>query len=241
MGYPRRGDLPPVEIIGHRGSPRRFRENTLPSFAQAFAEGADAVELDVHGTADGTVVVHHDAVTNARPGDSGEAVTISATPIETLRAVRVGGEAIPTLEEVFTLVPVAATVYVEVKGRGIEHAVVAAIRASGRPCAVHSFDHRIPKRVRDLAPEIPVGILQTSYPVDPVRPMRDAAARDLWQHWESIDEPLVETVHANGGRVIAWTVNDVDVARRLIGRGVDGICTDVPASLRALAGELVHR
>lgn len=239
MGYPRRGDRPPVEIIGHRGSPRRYRENTLPSFAQAFGEGASGIELDVHGTADGTVVVHHDAVTNSRPGDAGETVTISTTPLATLRSVRVGGESIPTLDELFTTVPSGAAVYVEVKGRGIEHAVVASLRRSGRTCAVHSFDHRIAKRVHDLAPDIPVGILQTSYPVDPLRPLRDASARDLWQHWELMDEALIETVHGEGGRVVAWTVNDADVARRLIGWGVDGICTDLPAAMRALADDVV--
>ncbi len=49
-------------IIGHRGSPRDHRENTLPSFLRAFDVGAEAIELDVHGTADGAVVIHHDAV-----------------------------------------------------------------------------------------------------------------------------------------------------------------------------------
>src|SRR5262245_19274574 len=49
------------ERIGHRGAPTEYAENSLPSFKQAFALGADAVELDVHATADGVVVVHHDA------------------------------------------------------------------------------------------------------------------------------------------------------------------------------------
>jgi glycerophosphoryl diester phosphodiesterase len=97
---------------------------------------------------------------------------------------------------------------------------------------VHSFDHRIARRVRELAPEIPVGILQTSYPVDPIHPMRDTGARDLWQYWELIDADLIDRVHADGGRVIAWTVNEVDVARRLASWGIDGICSDLPATMR---------
>src|SRR5262245_86787 len=48
-------------VLGHRGSPRRARENTLESFALAREDGADGVELDVHGTRDGGLVVHHDA------------------------------------------------------------------------------------------------------------------------------------------------------------------------------------
>jgi glycerophosphoryl diester phosphodiesterase len=77
-------------------------------------------------------------------------------------------------------------------------------------------------------------VLQTSYPIDPLRPMRDAGARDLWQQWELIDEALVRLVHDDGRRIVAWTVNDGDVARRLIAWGVDGICTDIPGQMRAL-------
>jgi hypothetical protein len=84
--------------------------------------------------------------------------------------------------------------------------VISDIRASGRTCAVHSC-HRpsVARRVHDLAADNPVGVLQTSYPVDPLRLMHDAAARDLWQHWELLDEALVELVHADGAGSIAWT------------------------------------
>ncbi|HET9425615.1 MAG TPA: glycerophosphodiester phosphodiesterase, partial [Gemmatimonadaceae bacterium] len=55
-----------VERIGHRGAPRRYLENTLPAFTEAVRLGADAVELDVHVTADGQVVVHHDPALSRR-------------------------------------------------------------------------------------------------------------------------------------------------------------------------------
>src|SRR6185369_13837314 len=55
-----------VERIGHRGAPRRYLENTTPAFQEALRLGADAVELDVHVTADGLPVVHHDPVLSAR-------------------------------------------------------------------------------------------------------------------------------------------------------------------------------
>jgi glycerophosphoryl diester phosphodiesterase len=229
-----------TEIIGHRGSPRDHRENTLASFRRAFASGANAVELDVHGTLDGAVVIHHDPVTNARAGDSGPRIPIAASTLASVRAIAIPDGPIPSLDELLLEAPDAATVYVEVKANGIEEAVVSVIRASGKRCAVHSFDHRIALRVRELAPEIPVGVLQTSYPVDPIRPMRDAGARDLWQHWELIDADLIDRVHADGGRVIAWTVNDVDVARRLATWGIDGICSDLPATMRDVVNALAR-
>jgi glycerophosphoryl diester phosphodiesterase len=223
-----------AEVIGHRGSPREFRENTLPSFQRAFAAGANGIELDVHATSDRVVVVHHDPITNARPRDSGPAIRIADATLHDLRSVLVGQERIPTLADVLLAVPARAIVYVEVKASGIEDVVVAAIRAADRRCAVHSFDHRVTRRVAEIAPEIPTGILQTSYPVDPIRPVRDAAARDLWQQWELIDEELIRVVHGHGCRVIAWTVNDAGVADRLLDWGIDGICTDTPAPMRAL-------
>ena len=229
-----------VEIIGHRGSPREHRENTLPSFARAFAVGADGVELDVHGTREGVVVVHHDPVTNSRVGDSGPNLVIGESLLAELQTVDVGGAVMPTLAAMLSQVPQRGVAYVEVKAKGIEDHVVSVIRSTGKWCAVHSFDHRIAHRVHQLAPEIPVGILQTSYPVDLLRPMRDAGARDLWQHWEMIDPSLVERVQADGRRVIAWTVNDAELARRLISWRIDGICTDVPGVMRSLADELVR-
>lgn len=222
------------EVIGHRGSPREVRENTLPSFARAFAAGADGIELDVHATSDRVVVVHHDAVTNTRPGDAGPTVRLSDASLREVQTVSVGGERIPTLAEVLFAAPESGMLYVEVKGSGIEHEVVNTIRRSGRRCAVHSFDHRIAHRVGRIAPEIPTGILQTSYPVDPIRPMRDANARDLWQQWELIDEELVRRVHDDGRRIIAWTVNEAEIAGRLVDWGIDGICSDTPAMMRAL-------
>ena len=228
------------EVIGHRGSPRDHRENTLASFRRAFDVGANAVELDVHGTVDGAIVIHHDPVTNSRSGESGRRLTIAESTLASVRDVPIADGPIPRLDELIATVPASDTVYIEVKAKGIEEAVVSIIRATVKRCAVHSFDHRVARRVRDIAPEIPVGILQTSYPVDPIRPMRDAGARDLWQHWELVDESLIERVHADGGRVIAWTVNDVEIARRLIPWGIDGICSDVPAAMRAVADELAR-
>ena len=228
-----------LEIIGHRGSPKEHRENTLPSFRRAFAQGATGIELDVHGTKDGAVVVHHDSSTNSRAGDSGPVLSLADSTLAALRGVELGNDKIPTLDEVLSAAPNDAIVYVEVKAVSIEESVIAAIRSGGRRCAVHSFDHRVARRVHELAPDIPVGILQTSYPVDPLRPMRDAGARDLWQQWELIDESLIKCVHDDGGRVIAWTVNSADVAERLIRWGIDGICTDLPGVMRPIADAIL--
>lgn len=146
-----------------------------------------------------------------------------------------GGTRIPRLAEVLELVGDHADVFIEIKARGIEPEVVRDVRDGPAParCAVHSFDHRSVQRVRALAPELRGGILLSSYLVDTVATLRGAAATDLWQWWEHIDQPLIRDVHAAGGRVIAWTVNDGDAARFLAAMGVDGLCTDDVGALRA--------
>ena len=226
------------ELIGHRGAPREHVENTLPAFERALALGAAGIELDVHLTRDGEVVVHHDPVPHARAVSGGEVeVPVAELSLDEIRRLRFqDGSGIPTLHEVLELVAERATVYVEVKAPRATEPAVRMLRESGARCAVHAFDHRVAVRVRELAPEIPTGILLDSYLVDPVSALRAAGARDWWQRWEMIDEELVSRVHGAGGRVVAWTVNHPRGAAQLAAIGVDALCSDVlPTIARSLA------
>ena len=228
----------PPEIIAHRGTPRSHRENTLEGFLAALDEDADGIELDVHATRDGVVVVHHDPVLGtavAPPALAGRALRdLSAAELRDARmAGPVGGAryAVPTLADVLAAVGREATVYVEVKGAGIDDAVRDVVGRSAARCAIHAFDHRVARRTAD-AGRVPAGILVDSYLLDPVHALRAAGARDYWCAGTFIDAALVRAVHDVGGRVIAWTVNDPAAARRLAGFGVDALCTDVPGALR---------
>jgi glycerophosphoryl diester phosphodiesterase len=214
-----------VERIGHRGAPREFPENTLPAFARAIELGADAVELDVHVTVDGVPVVHHDPDVRANQSRT-ESPLASMTWQEVARVELAPGVFVPSLEQVLALMGTKATVYVELKGRDVEERAIDVIRKSATRCAVHSFDHGAIARAAQIAPELRRGILFDAYPADIARSMRTASALDVWPQWELIDEPFVERVHGEGGRVIAWTVNSAAAAQQLIALGVDGLCGD---------------
>jgi glycerophosphoryl diester phosphodiesterase len=225
------------EIIAHRGLPRQHPENSLPGFAAALALGADGIELDVHLSADGVPVVHHDphlgrpAVANAPLAGA----AIADLPLAELRTHELAaGVGIPTLEEVLQLAAGRATVYVEVKAAAAESLVAALLAGREAWTAVHSFDHRVPLRTRRHQPSVPVGILSSSYLLDNVGPMHAVEARDLWQHWALLDADLVAAVHGAGGRVIAWTANEPEAIVALAALGVDGICTDVTDVARRL-------
>ena len=214
----------PLERIAHRGAKREFPENTLAAFDRAFERGADAIELDVHATEDGVVVVHHDPSTQAMPL-AGRA--IASCVWNDVRRVDFGsGIGIPRLIDVLAAAPSTARIYVEIKGIDIEHAVADVIRQTSAQCAVHSFNHEAITRLREIAPGIPRGILFDQSTTDVLHVMNATGARDVWPHWRLIDASLVSTIHGAGGRVIAWTVNEPHVAQRLIDIGVDGLCSD---------------
>lgn len=205
----------------------------MAAFRLAVAERCDGIELDIHVTADGAIVVHHDPV------------LANGAPIATLNLGKVrelplpDGSLVPTLDEVM-----AATgpldLFIEAKSLPptADGALLALMASDPRPTRlhVHAFDHRIIARLakRDVA--LSLGVLSSSYPVDPLRQLTDAGAKTLWQEAGLIDEALVALCRAAGVGVIAWTVNSVDEAARLAQLGVAGLCGNWPERLRNVKG-----
>jgi glycerophosphoryl diester phosphodiesterase len=216
-------------VIAHRGASGYAFENSPAAFREAVARGVDGVELDVHATADGGIVVHHDPVlTGGRPLDS---VTLA----EATSTLLANGEPVPTLAEALELIG-DRDVWVEVKALPpvFDARLLAILDAGPHPAryAVHSFDHRITARLRRLRPKMRLGALLGARVVDPVAVLRASGATTLWQDWTMIDPALVDAVHADGGRVIAWTVNDPAATAILAGMGVDGLCGNFPDRLQ---------
>jgi glycerophosphoryl diester phosphodiesterase len=213
-----------VERIGHRGAKRELPENTLAAFERAFDRGADAIELDVHATTDGVVVVHHDPTAHSSEGGL---VILAAADWKTVQTVEfVGGMGIPKLADVLAATPDPATIYVEIKGKDIEMLVAATIRESRARCAVHSFDHDSIVQMAEIAPEIPRGVLFEDHIPDIARLLERTGARDVWPNWKLVDRDLVDQVHGANARVICWTVNDRATAEKLVALGVDALCGD---------------
>jgi glycerophosphoryl diester phosphodiesterase len=220
-----------VEHIGHRGAPREALENTLPSFARALALHADAIELDVHVTSDGVVVVHHDETLGTHP--------IRSTAWRKLQAIDLGGGTrVPMLEQVLELVGDRAAVYIELKGRDVEAPALRIARQAGRRFAVHSFDHAVVERAARLAQDVARGVLLDEGISDAIAAMRHAvsrtAARDVWPHVSLVDREFMTAADALGVRVLVWTVNTREQAIALRDLGVAGICTDDLSLLDAL-------
>jgi glycerophosphoryl diester phosphodiesterase len=228
-----------TEFIAHRGVHDVFTENTLDAFQRALDLGFHAIEVDVHVTADGVCVVHHDeSVITPKV-----ALSIRGTYYDTLHSA---APQLPRLDAVLDLVAKKAYAYVEIKTSGVEHELASVIRTSAAEASVHAFDHEVILRLRRILPQLRTGILQTSRLVDSVNALRAAEATELWQWHEFVDRALVEQVVAIGGRVIAWTANTPSEWRVFSDLGVAGICTDLPisptlASVRTPAQSSHHR
>jgi len=190
---------------------------------------ADGVELDVHATSDGALVVHHDPEI---PGFG----QISQLTLGNARQIRIrNGEPLPQLGEILDLVG-DRDVWIEVKGLPEQHdARLLEVMDRGpapERYAIHSFDHRIVRRLGTVRPELRRGVLLSAYLDDPVAAMRAVGATTLWQEWTQVDQALVNQVHEAGSKIIAWTVNEIGDLERLARLGVDGLCGNYPDRIR---------
>jgi glycerophosphoryl diester phosphodiesterase len=216
-------------VIAHRGASGYEYENSRAAFRRAIMLDADGVELDVHATRDGAIVVHHD------PDVPGVGPIASLT-LDEVKQVRIrNGETLPLLQEVLELLG-DHDVWVEVKGLPAAHdrALLAVLDIGPAPhrYAVHSFDHRIIRRLGEARPALARGILLSAYLDDSVSALRGVGATTLWQEWRLVDQELVNAVHAAKCRIIAWTVNEVGDLEHLARLGVDGLCGNYPDRIR---------
>ncbi len=212
-------------VIAHRGASAVEVENSLAAFRAAGRLGADGVELDIHATQDGALVVHHDATIAG--------LHIPTASADQVRAQRLpNGEPPPLLDEALAAVDARLRVYVEVKTLPVtcDARLFAALDAGPHPAgyAVHSFDHRLVARLGRARPTLPRGVLSASYPIRPLVPLADAGAVAFWQERSLVDIDLSAMLHLAGAQLIVWTVDEPSEMRRLAGLGADALCTNRP-------------
>lgn len=236
-------------VLAHRGASAYAPENTLAAFNLAFELGADGVELDVSLTRDGIPVVIHDDTVDRTTNGRGAVNQFTLAELQRLdasnRMEKYRGEKIPTLEEALRAVGKRGLVNIEIKSTGlktdgIEMAVLAAIENTGASrVLISSFNPLALRRMFLLDPRLPRGLLYA--PRLPIflrrawlRPLVRPAA--LHPHFSMVTRDLVAWAHQRGYQVNTWTVDEPDVARRLIEWGVDGIITNKPDVLRKIVG-----
>jgi glycerophosphoryl diester phosphodiesterase len=251
--------------LAHRGASALAPENSLEAFRIAVEAGAGGLELDVHMTRDGHVVVIHDPTVERTTSGKG---AISEMTIDELRALDAGygfsldggrtrpyrgrGVRVPTLEEVLEEFPgVAVNIDIKAAYPGVEAAVLQVLRetdAWGRALVV-STPYATVKRFRKIsgghistgASRWEIGVFYFSSRLRLERllsPSYDALQVPLRHRGIPLVTPrFVRAAHARGVRVDVWTINRADEMRRLLALGVDVIMTDRPGTLAEVLRE----
>jgi len=248
----------PLELIAHRGASHDAPENTVAAARLAWRQGADAVEVDVRLTADGELVVIHDAHTRRTTGEQHRVAETTLAELRQLdasgyRGVEWSGEPIPTLTEVVATVPADRRLLVEVKC-GVEAVdplmrVIDATPDAPRRITVISYTAEVLAAVKRLRPETIVYLVarfDTKHLPRKVRPLTirqliavaaDAGFDGLDLHAAGpLTRASVRQIKLAGLACLAWTVDDPQHARRLIDLGVEGIATNRPGWLREQLG-----
>ncbi|MDB4966390.1 MAG: Glycerophosphoryl diester phosphodiesterase [Myxococcales bacterium] len=224
-----------VRIYAHRGASAERPENTMAAFRRAVELGVDALELDIHATADGVLVVSHDGDGRRRAGVDRRIGDL--TWAEASRWDVGAGERMPTFEEVVTAFP-TVRLNVDLK-HGAAEAAIALLRrfdAEERTCLA-SFQMRTMERVRALGYRGPTALSRAEalaalgLPATVRRGrFRCRAQRAQLPVW--LARPwIIARMKALGLDVDFWTVDDPALAQRLVAMGADGIMTNDPARI----------
>lgn len=226
--------------IAHRGASGRAPENTLAAFKNAIEFGVDAVELDLHGTADGEIVVIHDATLDRTTDRQGH---INETTLETIQNADAGGwfdaefagESVPTLTEALACIGKAAIAVLEIKDPLIAEAVVAKIHETGTLdfTVVISFHTAVLQTIRALEPRIATGWLIGSHnkqvsPIALCQQLGELGSSLLNVNHELITAEFAYEIRRRGIALWCWTVDDIARMGEMQTFGVQGITSNYP-------------
>lgn len=215
-----------AEVIAHRGASRWARENTVAAFRRAVELGADGIELDARRTADGVLVVHHDAAIDGRAivetrwAELPEYVPTLGAALDACAGAWVNIEIknSPGEPDFDPDDRVAVEVMAELAERGPD---------SGR-WLISSFNLRTVDRCHALDSSVPTAwlVMDVDGIVAATTVDHGHVAINPWH--EPLTAEIVDRCHDAGLAVNAWTCNDVRRASELASWGVDGIVTDTP-------------
>jgi glycerophosphoryl diester phosphodiesterase len=222
--------------IGHRGAKGHVAENTLASFQKALNFNANGIELDVHMTADGEIVVIHDDTLDRTTDGHG---VVNSLPLQQLKKLRIEGRhEIPTLGEVFDEIGRNCFINVELKGNGTAKPVVKLINRyisdkkwHYEDFIISSFDWNALQQVQFLNPKIRVGILTLTDLDLAIGFGEFINAYAIHPYFHLLTKENTQAMQEKGFRVFPWTVNETEDLEKMKSFNVNGIITDFPDRL----------
>jgi len=232
-----------IQVIGHRGAMGHIAENTFPSFELGLSQGADILELDIHLSRDGEVVVIHDATLDRTTDGHGYIRDHTLAELKHLDAGgkhKAAGARIPTLAEVLEWARDRAALAIEIKAAhvrypGIEAKMLDLLARFGMTehVVVISFDHLSLHEVKRLEPNVAVGPLYLARPADSAGLMRATNAEVMRPQYAYVTEAEVSVARENDWAIAPWGATERPMWEYLWGLGVDAISANHPDRLVA--------
>lgn len=215
-------------VVGHRGAAGVLPENTIKGFEYAIGLGVTHVECDVHLTLDKHLVVMHDETVDRTTNGTGAITDLS---FETMRNLDAGdGEQVPTLDEVLAVTKGKVTLLCELKGEGVEHAVVDTVKRHGMGSEVmfsSFFMDRIQK-VKQIDNDLAIRAIMTSPSKSDIQSAIGLGIVGFDVHYRNLCLQMISDAHAAGVDIIAWNPDTWAEQKAMIGLGVDGVSSDRP-------------
>lgn len=217
-----------LNIIGHRGAKGLAPENSLASLSKAIEYGVNEIEIDVRTTADGQIILCHDA---QLPGIGGMTHTIADSDYKDLLAAKPD---LTTLSQAAAFIKDRAVLRIEIKREANVQSVIAAIKQlladdwQAASLIVVSFDQSALLAVRAALPEISVGVNEEYLSIRAVRRARQLDTKHIIMNQRFLWFGFIKAMSRRGYRLETYTLNDVNKARRWASYGLAGVCTDYP-------------
>ena len=234
-------------VIAHRGASAYEPENTLRAFDLAIKQGAQMIELDLHMTRDGHVVIIHDPSLEHTTNHNGIVDQLTLAEIKLADAGK--GEKVPTLEETLDLTEGKVRLYLEIKDPRAADETIRIVRSRRRENEVMlaSFDIELMRRLGDEVRDIELGVILGTPSLNPIVRWREAFPwialrkinyQTLCLQVELCFPRIAKRVRGSGKKLYVWTADEDKQFERMIACRVDGIVTNVPDRLISyLAGE----
>lgn len=219
------------ELIGHRGYPARYPENTILSFKKAIEIGCKGLELDVRLTKDNKVVVIHDK--NLERTTNGKGF-VSEFTLRELKKIDAGkGEKIPTLEEVLSEIA-DVRLLIEIKTdavKNIDKLCSETVKLAGKKGDTFfiSFSLDAIQSVKKIKPELKTGLIFSKPLIEPEQYARLLNA--VCPRLDRLDAEVSVFAKQHGLNLYVWTVNTVDELKKVLQYDVTGIVSNDPGSL----------
>lgn len=240
-----------TKIQAHRGASGYAPENTMAAFKKAIDMKADGIELDVHLSKDGHLIVMHDEYLNRTSNGKG---LIASYTLEELKKLDAGswfekefkGEKIPTLHEVLEFIfKTEIFINIEIKAGyriypDIEEKVLACLQKYNMldRCIISSFDHYSLVRVKELNPNVKTGLLYSASLYEPWKYAKSVKVNALHPLYLTLDKHFIEEAYAHNLDINTYTVNDEKVMRQLAAARISGIITNYPDKAKKILSEI---